>query len=76
MATKLQHRLYDVMARAEEGDYARCAFDVGLLTLIMLNVAAVVLDTVPTISEIYRAWFDWFEIISMVIFTAGYLLRL
>lgn len=50
--------------------------DLGLITLISLNVLAIVLDSVPSLHEAYRAQFYAFEIFSVAIFSVEYLLRL
>lgn len=40
--------------------------------LIVLNVTAVVLESVATIHARYSRWFLWFEAISVILFTAEY----
>lgn len=52
------------------------ATDVVLCTLILLNVAAVVLETLPGWTERYGAWFIGIELVSITIFTIEYGLRL
>jgi voltage-gated potassium channel len=51
-------------------------FHTFMLTLILLNVAAVMLATVPILHSTYIRVFSWFEIFSVAIFTLEYLLRL
>lgn len=48
----------------------------GIILLIALNVAAVILESVESIREPYRAWFDGFEWFSLGVFTLEYLVRL
>jgi voltage-gated potassium channel len=43
-----------------------------LITLIMANVLAVILESVPAIEASYRPWFTWFELASVMIFTTEY----
>jgi voltage-gated potassium channel len=50
--------------------------DLFLITLILANVLAVILFTVPSMATGYRQAFFWFEIFSVVVFTIEYLLRL
>jgi voltage-gated potassium channel len=52
------------------------AVDLFVTLLIVSNVAAVMLETVVWIGEPYRALFDAFELFSVAVFTAEYLLRL
>ncbi|NUF39003.1 ion transporter [Acinetobacter lactucae] len=47
-----------------------------LVVLIIGNVAAVLLETVNDLYSNYRIWFDYFENISIAIFSIEYLLRL
>ncbi|EXS24419.1 ion transport family protein [Acinetobacter baumannii 573719] len=47
-----------------------------LVVLIVGNVAAVLLETVNDLYTSYRIWFDYFENISIAIFSIEYLLRL
>ena len=44
-----------------------------LITLIMLNVAAVMAESVPSIDARFAAAFLWFERVSVAIFTIEYL---
>lgn len=52
------------------------ALDIGLATLITLNVAAVVLETVAGIAQRHGALLHAFELVSVVIFSAEYGVRL
>ncbi len=46
-----------------------------LLIVIVLNVVAVILESVDAIYAEYAAWFDFFEAISIAIFTVEYAAR-
>lgn len=46
-----------------------------LITLIAVNVFAVIIETEPSINEKYSFYFFWLEIFSVVIFTIEYALR-
>lgn len=47
----------------------------ALLLLIVANVAAVIIESVPRYEQ-YQAWFRGFEVLSVAIFTAEYIVRL
>jgi len=47
-----------------------------LITLIILNVTAVMLETVPSIHEPLKEFFRIFDLISVIIFTIEYVLRI
>ncbi|ODB85679.1 hypothetical protein A3194_12670 [Candidatus Thiodiazotropha endoloripes] len=49
---------------------------VFLVGLIILNVIAVIIESVDGIYIVYKSWFDAFEIFSVAIFTLEYVLRL
>ena len=51
-------------------------FDISIMTLIVLNVAAVILETVEALHVQYKDFFYWFEFFSVTVFTIEYLLRL
>ncbi|TMP24028.1 Ion transport protein [Pseudoalteromonas rubra] len=52
------------------------AIDVFLITLIIVNVIAIVLESVPALAIRYHDLFFYIEVISVAIFTIEYLLRL
>ena len=47
-----------------------------IIILILLNVIAVILETVQSIHEAYREMFRIFDLVSVIIFSIEYLLRL
>jgi len=49
--------------------------NIFIITLIILNVIAVMLETVKSIDDKYKNFFDWFDRISVFIFTVEYVLR-
>ncbi len=69
-------RVADLMAPVARHDRVINTFDKLILALILLNVLAVVLETVKFLNANYGIWFFGFEIFSMVFFTTEYLLRL
>jgi voltage-gated potassium channel len=50
-------------------------FNGFIIVLIILNVLAVMLETVPSIYEPHKAFFHAFDVASVVIFTIEYVLR-
>ncbi|MDB5088642.1 MAG: ion transporter [Mucilaginibacter sp.] len=46
-----------------------------IVSLILLNLLAVCLETVESLYHVYRFWFNNFELFSIIIFTIEYLLR-
>lgn len=47
-----------------------------IIILILLNVAAVMLETVPSIHDPYKQLFHYFDVFSVSVFTIEYILRI
>lgn len=71
-----RRRAFEIVEEAAPGDRPSQAFDGFLIGLIALNIAAVVLETVPSIHDEFAAGFHFFEIVSVAIFTVEYALRI
>ena len=69
----LQQRVFRLL----EGEQSRAGRVIGLalLNLILLNLVAVILETVPSLAATYGRAFTAFERFSVAIFSAEYLLR-
>jgi voltage-gated potassium channel len=66
------HRIFEVGAGGRLGYY----IDTAILVLIVLNVLAVMLETVDPLYEAYGREFYGFELLSVVVFSTEYLGRL
>ena len=71
----IKRRTYDILEVARPKDRLSQTVQWFIITLILLNVAAFVLATVPAYQEAYGAFFLWFERFSVAVFTIEYLLR-
>jgi len=72
----LRRRTWEIVEAAKPGDTASRVFDVLILTLIFLNVIAVILGSIQSIQERWSAFLDAFETVSVLVFTIEYLSRL
>jgi voltage-gated potassium channel len=73
---RLRHRVWELLDPTDGGaDRWQRAFDVGLLTLIMINVVAAILGTVAEVAMRWATLLGWIERVSVAIFTIEYLLR-
>lgn len=72
--SRLKHRIHEIIFEADTP--AGKAFDVGLMILIVLSVAAVMLESIPSVAERYGDPLRAFEWLVTIVFTAEYLLRL
>jgi voltage-gated potassium channel len=71
----VRKRTHEILT-AREGDRAGHAFSVFIVTLILLNVAAMVLDSVEPIRAAVPNVFVIFEYVSVIVFSFEYVLRL
>jgi voltage-gated potassium channel len=70
-----RRRTYRILEKAARGDIVSWWADLFLITLIVLNVIVVILETVASLKARYHLFFHYFDLISIAIFSAEYLLR-
>jgi len=75
-AVPLRRRVYEVLEQGPVGDPASRVVDRLLIALIVVNLIAVALESVPSIGTRYTLTFALIEAVSLVVFTAEYGLRL
>lgn len=73
---RLKRRAYEVVELSPPGDPLSNAFDLFILALILGNVLAMVLGTVPSLQARHAGLFAAFEGASVLVFSVEYLLRL
>lgn len=72
---KIKRHTYEILECSESGNKAGKTFDVFIIFLIVINVIMVIVDTFnisPRVQIVSR----YIEIISVIVFTAEYILRL
>jgi voltage-gated potassium channel len=72
----IRRRLYQVLEQGPVGDSASVIVDRLLVVLILINLAAVALESVPSLRLRYGLVFWVVEYVSLVVFTVEYGLRL
>jgi voltage-gated potassium channel len=72
----LRRRLYEIIEIGHGDDLASKLFDSFIVALILMNVAAFVAETVPSLRASWGRWFHWFEVFSVAVFTVEYILRI
>lgn len=75
-ASSLRRRVFEVIEVGHGENRGSRIFDGFIVTLILLNIAAFVAETVPSLSARYGFYFGLFEMVSVAIFSVEYLLRL
>jgi voltage-gated potassium channel len=71
-----RRRAYEIVQESASGDLVSRLFDRAIVWLIIVNVVAVVLETVDWIGRDYGDALWAFEVVSVAIFTAEYAVRL
>ncbi|MGE0078880.1 MAG: ion transporter [Bacteroidales bacterium] len=72
----LKTKLYLLIEKGKNGSKINLWFDYSIMILIMLNVIAIVFETVKIIQTHYNTYFRVFELFSVIIFTFEYLVRI
>ena len=71
-----RRRAWQIINYAHGHDALSSAVDYFISTLIVLNVAAAIIETVKPYDELYKGTFAAFEVFSVVVFTIEYGVRL
>ncbi|HEY3402875.1 MAG TPA: ion transporter [Ohtaekwangia sp.] len=72
----LRRRLYLTLDPTEKGGIWESIFEFVLVSIIILNIIAILLDSVGEIHEDYKHTFEQFEIFTIVFFTIEYIARI
>ncbi len=72
----LRARLYHILEAGKTSDRASLIFDLSITSLIIANVVAFSLETVPAIEAVYGGHLELFNIVSVAVFTVEYLVRI
>jgi voltage-gated potassium channel len=72
----MRRRIYEILNNPRPDDRLGRFINIALLLLIAANVAASILETDAELANAAPAFFEWFEWISIVVFSIEYLLRL
>lgn len=75
-SNNLRKRLFEILEPAPDKDLSSKILDIGLLVLILFNVIAVILETIPGWRDDYGDYGDAFETFSLIVFSIEYFLRL
>lgn len=75
-AQSLRRRAYLALEGGHVSGALGTALEAGLIALIIANVFAFTLQSVPSIRHVYGEQFELFEVISVAVFTLEYLARL
>src|SRR5215475_3155162 len=71
-----RRRAYEILEHGPVGDLSMRLVSRLLIVLVLVNIAAVVLESVPRYELAFGGIFFGIEMISLAVFTAEYLLRI
>ena len=74
MYKKIKLRVFEIIEAAKDGDKASRIFDLFIMALIIINVAIVIAETF-SLPQAVRDGIYYVELVSVMIFTVEYLLR-
>ena len=72
---KFRKRIWEVLEKGNSNDKASLYTDIFLISLIIFNIIAVLLETVDSIYNVYSMEFLIFERFSTIVFLIEYILR-
>ena len=72
---RVRKRAREILAHAKAADTASSIFDAFIVALILLNVVAMVVESVERIRSLMPMWFAAFEYFSVVVFSVEYVVR-
>ncbi len=73
--TRLRQRTWEIVEVARPGDSASRIFDIAILVLIIVNVIAFSIESIPLVKTNYGRTLKLIELISITVFTIEYSLR-
>lgn len=76
MRKQLKTIIHEILETSESRNLYSLADDFVITSLILINVAAFIASTSPTLAQKHQAILDNIEIVSSLVFTIEYLLRL
>lgn len=73
---KWKERVFSIIEKGEKGDKYSIIFDYVIMILIISNVFLIVIESFEGFGKKYELFFNRFELVSVIIFSIEYLLRL
>jgi len=71
---RVKRRIYEILEGAVV-DRASHACEIFIASLVVANVVAIILESVHSIHEAYEAYFHIFDLVSVMVFSLEYVLR-
>jgi len=75
-SAEFRHRVYDILEHDQLANPLSRLVARGIIILIVVNLLAMILASVPEIDAKYDRLFDAIEVVSLIVFTVEYALRI
>ena len=72
----IRRLVFDLLFNKDNPDGYSSVFEKTIIIVILVNLAALLAETIPIIYDSRERQFHWFDVVSVAIFTVEYLLRL
>lgn len=72
---RIKRRVFEIINKAGDHDLPSRIFDLTIMGLIALSIVSIVLQSFESLANAYGALFYGFELVTVIVFTCEYLLR-
>ena len=76
MLMRIKRRLFEILHVASNDDRAARAVNISIMTIIVLSVISVILETVQAVAGTHRFFFRTVEAVTVIVFSVEFVLRL
>ncbi len=73
---QFKRRIYEIIENDAKQDWIGAAFDYFIVVLILLNVAAIVIESFQNLNSTLSTLLSNFEVFSVIVFTIEYVIRI
>lgn len=72
----MKKKLYKILEKGSHGKHGNLVFDYFIMSLIILSVISIILESIADFNMEYGTWLRAFNVFSVIIFTIEYILRI
>lgn len=72
----LKKKIYKLVEKGSHGNKINLIFDYVIMSLILLSVISMILESIKEIGADFKLYLEWFDLLSVSIFSIEYLMRL
>lgn len=73
---EIKLKIFRLVEKGSHGSKKNLFFDYAIMALILLNVIAMILESIPEINQLLHKFLHIFEICSVLVFSVEYILRI